>query len=265
MCGRFAHRRKFKDTAAEVAAVLEEALIEPALEGELGQAAGEEATGRYNIRPSSICLVVRQGTRLNPEPMLTLSRWGYRPPWMTEEYQRNSKRGPFINARAETLFESRAFRPGAARNRCLVLADGFYEPKGEKGTKREQYFFEFGDKRLFAMAGIESAFPFELGEGGEPNFAILTCAPNGQVEPIHSRMPVLLDRAQWASWLDPHREAPREVNELLASWAGEPLAVRQVSNYLNRPDAEGPACIEPANDDAADEASPPPPAQQSLF
>lgn len=47
-----------------------------------------------------------------------------------------------INARAEGLLESKMFKGPAQRQRCLVLADGFYEPKGPKAKTRPRHLFE---------------------------------------------------------------------------------------------------------------------------
>jgi putative SOS response-associated peptidase YedK len=53
---------------------------------------------------------------------LRAMRWGFRPAWM-----RAPKRPPPINARAESLPDTRLFRAALARGRCLIPADGFYE------------------------------------------------------------------------------------------------------------------------------------------
>src|SRR4051812_38935274 len=49
--------------------------------------------------------------------------WGFLPPW-----SRGPERDkPLINARAETLAELKSFKAASARQRCLVIADGFFE------------------------------------------------------------------------------------------------------------------------------------------
>jgi putative SOS response-associated peptidase YedK len=173
---------------------------------------------------------------------------------MDDDYIRQSKRGPFINARAETVFEARAFANAVRYNRCLILADGFYEPKGEDkigGTrqKREQHHFALPGRRLFALAGIEAAYPAGDIVGDAANFAILTCAPNDQVAPIHKRMPVIVPDTDWSLWLGGSGVDPAVLNTLLQPWSGSApkgvLNSNQVSPAINKQDAEGPWCIDP--------------------
>lgn len=230
MCGRFTLRLDPDQLAAAINRALEDVVIAPDLVA---------LTGRYNIRPSERALLLRSNAG---RVQSGSAQWGFRPPWMTDQYMREAKRGPFINARAETLFEARAFSDAGRHNRCLVLADGFYEPKGEKGTKREQHYFDAGG--LIAFAGIETAFPEPAPDHSTASFAILTCAPNQQVEPIHSRMPLILRQSAWSEWLSP-QASEASLTALLNPWAGEPLDTWRVSTMINQRDAEGPACVEP--------------------
>lgn len=50
-------------------------------------------------------------------------RWGLIPSWSKEPASGNR----MFNARAETLMEKPSFRGIFKRQRCLILADGFYE------------------------------------------------------------------------------------------------------------------------------------------
>ncbi|MEM6902274.1 MAG: SOS response-associated peptidase [Pseudomonadota bacterium] len=249
MCGRFTLRQDADRLSSDITRLLEDVVISPDLLS-LGT--------RYNIRPTETALVIRQhGQQLQ----LGRSAWGFRPPWMTDAYMKQAKRGPFINARSETLFEARAFSDAGRQNRCLVLADGFYEPKGDKGTQREQHFFQRASTELIAFAGIETAFPQPTQNHSTANFAILTCAPNGQVAPVHHRMPVILAPETWTTWL---AQTTGEValTALMVPWAGEPLDTWRVSTLINQRDAEGPACVAPYKE-AVSQAQPA--AQGSLF
>jgi len=61
--------------------------------------------------------------------------WGWRVPWDKQ---------PLINAKSETITQLPTFKPHL-QNRCLILADGFFE-KGIRFTQT--------DEPLFAIAGL---------------------------------------------------------------------------------------------------------------
>jgi putative SOS response-associated peptidase YedK len=58
-----------------------------------------------------------------------------------------------INARSESIAEKPSFRNAFKKRRCLILADGFYEWKGEKGRKQPM-FITLPDHKPFAFAGL---------------------------------------------------------------------------------------------------------------
>lgn len=103
-------------------------------------------------------------------------RWGWRVPW---------DKKPLTNAKSETITTLPAYQPHL-HQRCLILADGFYE----KGVR----FHQPGDA-IFAIAGLWRVEP----DGQK--FTMLTCTPNETVAPYHERMPFLLRPEQFDPWL----------------------------------------------------------------
>src|SRR6185369_13368821 len=90
------------------------------------------------------------------------------------------------------------------RRRCLIIADGFYEwQKSEHGNT--PHFIRLRSGRPFGFAGIWS-FAREAVGTRFATCAILTCAPNELMAPIHNRMPVILPTAAREQWLDPRAE-----------------------------------------------------------
>src|ERR1700721_420409 len=76
----------------------------------------------YNVAPQSMQPVVRLDAETG-ERELTIMRWGLVPFW-----SKDGKAGySTINAKAETVATSPAFREALKRRRCLVPADFFYE------------------------------------------------------------------------------------------------------------------------------------------
>jgi putative SOS response-associated peptidase YedK len=163
-------------------------------------------------------------------------RWGLVPSWSPD-----GKKG-HINARSETAAKSPAFRSAFKRRRCLVLADGFNEWKGQ-AKKKQPYLFEFKDRRVFAFAGLWDRWH----NGGEVHetCCILTTDANPAVATVHERMPVILTRKAYDKWLDPELQDAAKLEGLLQPYAGKDLKVRPVSTVVNNPRHEGPECVEP--------------------
>jgi putative SOS response-associated peptidase YedK len=87
--------------------------------------------------------------------------------------------------------------------RCLIAADGFYEfTKPDDPTKKlkDKWLFTKRDEPVFCIAGIWRR-TLQVGEA----FTMLTMPPGADVAPYHDRQIAMLDRRQWADWLDPSR------------------------------------------------------------
>ncbi len=183
---------------------------------------------RYNVAPGTPCLIVRN---TDAGPASDMLMWGFRPPWA-------ERSRAMINARSETMFDGRMFKKAAREHRCLVIADGFYEPKGKKGGKRPWYRFHFEDERAFALAGI-----YTWHEDYE-SFAIATTAPNDQVKAVHDRMPVILGSAnEYEGWMMGSVDDAR----FLCETSDMPdLVSYRVGDYVKRAGNEGSECIAPA-------------------
>lgn len=128
---------------------------------------------RANIRPTDL------GPVIIPEHESYVCRemnWGWRVSWDKQ---------PLINAKSETLLSLPTFKPHL-QNRCLLLADGFYE----KGIQ----FIQPG-QQPFCLAALWRA------EGAGNRFVMLTTTPNESVSPYHHRMPFILRAEQCEEWL----------------------------------------------------------------
>jgi putative SOS response-associated peptidase YedK len=206
MCGRFTHRNP-----------------DPAPFPEFSQH-WPQVPPRYNIAPSTEVLVLRQ---VDGEPRAELARWGLRPKWLKDASKAQ------INARSETAAEKPFFRATFAHDRCLFVADGWFEWRAEAGRK-QPYFFHRRDDGPFTIAGLWTA----------STCAILTVAPNPLAARVHDRMPVLVGEAERQRWLDP--TTPRDqVQALCRPWTGDDLEVFPVSTRVNAPRHDDPECIAP--------------------
>ncbi len=180
---------------------------------------------RHNICPTQDVAVVRQAVAGGPRE-LTMLHWGLIPSWAKDKKIASS----LINARCETVAEKPAFRTALTRRRCLILADGFYEWKKE-GKQKLPFIFEAKDNQPFAFAGL-----WERWRGCGPDgkradeslpalesCTIVTTAANDLCRPIHERMPVILDPADYDLWLNPAVTDAQRLLPLLTAYPADQM------------------------------------------
>ncbi|HEU5098236.1 MAG TPA: SOS response-associated peptidase [Roseiflexaceae bacterium] len=189
---------------------------------------------RYNVAPGqSLPVVVR-----NSPNRLVEMQWGLIPSWSKEPRAQFST----INARAETVAKSPAFRGPFKSRRCLVPASGFYEWQRTSDGK-QPFCIRLKDDELFAFAGLYDVWHDP--EGNELySYTIITTAPNELVAPIHNRMPVILHRDDEDAWLDKKTE-PAHLMSLLAAYPASEMQAYPVSRALNSPANEGAELMQP--------------------
>ena len=148
----------------------------------------------WNMAPTMDAPVVR----LHPETCerhLDALRWGL-VPYFTGDLK--AARKP-INARSETVASSGMFKAAFARRRCIVPAEAFYEWRAAPAGK-EPFAITRADGNPLAFAGIWEGWRDPDGEIVR-TFAILTTSANAMMAALHERMPVILERDDWAAWL----------------------------------------------------------------
>jgi len=197
---------------------------------------------RYNIAPTDPVLVVRFNHKTG-ERSLDALRWGLVPHWA-----KDLKFGVrCINARAETVQTTPAFRDAFLSRRCLIPASGFYEWK-KSGTGRIPYAVVPSDAPLFAFAGLwENWRDRNAGAGAEwiRTCTIVTGAPNDLLAPIHDRMPVILAQDAWAKWLGEEAAEKDALQGLLQPFPAERMKVFSVSTRVNSVKNDDAGLIEP--------------------
>ena len=151
-----------------------------------------------------------------------------------------------INVRAEAIHEKVYFKRLVQQGkRCLILASGFYEwqKSAAKGIPKTPYYFNLRDNRPFGFAGIWESGK-ETDDRQLDTCALITCLPNSLVQPIHDRMPVMLDAERSRAWLG---ENPLDhLLALLAPFPAERMAAHPVGPLVNSPQVDDPRCIQPA-------------------
>ena len=224
MCGRFVSATP----SAQVAAFFE---AEP-LEFDL--------VPEFNVAPTSdIHVVVEDDSGRHLRAMY----WGLVPPWAKDA----SGSSRLINARSETVAEKPSFRSAFARRRCLVPVDGFFEWTTVPGRLRKQPMFihsSAGD--MLAFAGIWEFWhpPDATEDRGLFSCSILTCAANGAISAIHDRMPVIVARGDWTTWMTAPAGDGR-LADLMVPVAESLLTMHPVSTEVNSARNHGSHLVEP--------------------
>ena len=125
---------------------------------------------RGNVSPAPVFLGIQK------------MRWGFKAP---------GGKGLVFNARSESVLEKRMFRDSVSHRRVAVPVSWFYEWNQSK----EKYTFTREDGQVLFLAGFYSKY-----EDGD-HFVILTTQANQSMAPVHSRMPLVLERNQVRDWI----------------------------------------------------------------
>jgi len=185
----------------------------------------------YNISPSqNMLVIIKQESR-----KLMTCKWGFIPSWAKDPAIGHK----MINARAETIASKPAFRSAYKKQRCLIVADGFYEwEKTEKG--KTPYYIHLKSGRPFGLAGIYNRWVADNGEG------ILTCSiittnANELISPVHDRMPVIIPKDSIDAWLSDEANP----STMLRPYPSEAMDLYQISTRVNDPKHNSPDLLEP--------------------
>lgn len=221
MCGRFA-------LAAPKAELVTHFHLDE-FEGE-----GDDFPAHYNIPPGTDIAVIRQ----SPEGKRVLHRlrWGLIPHWSKDP----SIGAKLNNARGESVHEKPSFRNAFAKRRCLIPATGFYEWQANGKTK-QPYYFSDKSGAPFALAGLWESWKAPDGSVVRTT-CIITTAANELMAPVHDRMPVIVEAADWQRWLASPAE---EVTDLIHPYTGHDLQAWPVERRVSRTGEDDAGLIAP--------------------
>lgn len=226
MCGRYAAARDAADLA-----IWCEAERLPAT----------DLRPRYNVAPTSEAYLVvdEEGTR-----SIDIAKWGLIPSWSRDAGHASR----MINARSETVAVKPAYRSAFKRRRCLVPVDGYYEWQANgtaARTPKQPFYIHERNGDPLALAGLfeDWAGP----DGPVRTFSVLTQDASGWLQRIHDRMPVIIERESWSTWLDGPLtdEVFASIVEGSRDDAPHLLEAHPVSTRVNKAGNEGADLIEP--------------------
>jgi putative SOS response-associated peptidase YedK len=190
--------------------------------------------GHFNVAPTDEAAVIVQHAERRA---VVRYRWGLVPHWAED----SKIAGRTFNARAETLSVTPAFRGAFRRRRCLVPVDSFYEWKREDGV-RQPYRILRSDGQPLVLAGLWAGRRDPIDGTIGRTFTIVTTTANEAIADLHERMPVILPRDAWATWLDAAGADIGELHGLLVP-SDEPLDVYPVVRLVNNVRNDGPELV----------------------
>jgi len=158
---------------------------------------------RYNIAPTDPVVAV------SPQSA-ELVRWGI-----------DGRKGGLFNIRSETAITRPYYHRLLLGQRILVPASHFYEWR-TVGGRRMPIAISREDGKVLNLAGLLGTWEGRLAA------TILTTVPNGDIVPLHNRMPVVLN------------------DDDAATWVLEDLSLEQSADFL-KPCADGWLRLAPAS------------------
>lgn len=179
---------------------------------------------------------------------IQLLTWGLIPHWVKDEAGATKFRVRTLNARAETVHEKPSFRRLITIQRCLVLADGFFEWRHYRG-RTFPYYIRLQNHGPFAFAGLWDRWINPSTQQILKTYSVITTKANSLLEKVHNkrkRMPVILRSDDEQRWLtsDLIRE---EIDSLMVSYDASQMQAYPVSRLItarevhkNVPDAINP-------------------------
>ncbi|GAA3573585.1 SOS response-associated peptidase [Snuella lapsa] len=191
--------------------------------------------------------------KMNEPESIYPAKWGLVPDWGTHDPEAFWKKSNTLNATSEHIFERASYKDSAEDKRCLVLADGFFEPHHENGVSIPYFCFQPSNEHLegdlFLFAGLYNELDDALYTA-----TILTLEANPFFAEIHNkrkRMPLVLADHYYEDWLDAGLNQP-QLNELMATgFSDRPFRAHPVTRDLYKKgiDTNKPEFVAPLDKD----------------
>jgi len=181
---------------------------------------------RFNIAPDQQVVTIRND---GLENRAQLMQWGLIPSWAKD--LKSSAR--IINARSETLAQKPTFSKLLRSQRCLVIADRFFEWV-KSGHKKVPMCIMLKSGKPFGFAGLWDTWSSPDNKIVN-SCTIITTNPNELIAPIHGRMPVIIPDHAESNWLDPVENNTDYLKKLLIPYESYCMEAYQISTYVNAP------------------------------
>lgn len=210
-------------------------------EAKLAPGVQDEYQPSYNVAPTRTVLGLldeKVGGRTLEE-----FRWGLVPSWAKDLSIGNR----MFNARAESVATKPSFRSAFTTRRLAVVADGFYEWRKDEHSGRQPFYFTRADREPMAFAGLWEVWRDRSTPDAKwmRSCTIITTDANKEVEAVHNRMPVILERDVLERWIGADTTDLDELVALLRPSATGTLASVPVDRRVGRVENDDSRLITP--------------------
>ena len=188
----------------------------------------------YNIAPTQYSPIM---VNEKQSKVVTMMRWGLIPKWSTND----AFSSKMINARCETLSDKPSYKDLVYQNRCIVLADGYYEWK-KSNKEKIPYYIHHQEGQLLLVAGLWTIWHAR----SKPllTYTIITTKAQKDIFHIHDRMPLILEPSNIGRWLKGGNERFNVNDHIQTSQIRlDHYPVRSLVNY---PSNNSKRCIAPS-------------------
>jgi putative SOS response-associated peptidase YedK len=198
VCGRYALNISGEDLAIEFAAGVKDAAFTPS---------------NWNISPTTVIPFINADDEKGEIRNVNTASWGLIPSWAKDA----SRASNAINARVESISEKPTFKSAFKSRRCLIPVTGYYEWATELGKykPKQPFYISHKNKSSLAIAGIYESWINPESKVSVQSAAIITREAVGILALIHHRMPVILPKDLWSTWLSSKPLSPNEIDDYL--------------------------------------------------
>ena len=198
MCGRYALNISGEDLAIEFAAGVKDAAFTPS---------------NWNISPTTVIPFINADDEKGEIRNVNTASWGLIPSWAKDANRASNA----INARVESISEKPTFKSAFKSRRCLIPVTGYYEWATELGKykPKQPFYISHKNKSSLAIAGIYESWINPESKVSVQSAAIITREAVGILALIHHRMPVILPKDLWSTWLSSKSLLPNEIDDYL--------------------------------------------------
>ena len=141
---------------------------------------------------------------------IKLYKWGFSPSFTNNL---------IINARGESVDQKPTFKNSFLNKRCLIPVTGFYEWQNTD-NKKNKYNITVKNEKVFSLAGIYDSFKNNNGDIKNA-FSIITISANKKINPIHHRMPVIIEKQVEKTWLNSKIKNRKQLKNMLKPFPDE--------------------------------------------